>query len=1077
MKRLLLLAALVLVASPATAAADLRGDYYTSTAPGAFDFGEHKATVVDPNIEFANLEGEIQALTGQNDNVTARWTGRITPEFTEAYTFSMIGDNGFRLWIDDRLVIDNWQDNWDVEKVGAPVALQAGEAYDIKVEWFEHNGGSHLRLRWESASQPKEVVPPEALSLPEGFDPPGPESARLEPDGETVILTFDEPLGRVPSGAAEHFRITVAGTDWPVRRGRDRRAQRLPERLPVRSLAQGDDGRTIELRLGVPVPYQAGNTVRAGYDGQGGVTYADGRPLDAFTHARVENDSEYSIMTRWADRVDPRRPHPEYPRPQLERRRWESLNGTWQFAAAEEGEAPPVGRDLDERIVVPFPVESRLSGVERHEDRMWYRRTFTVPRSWRDQRVILHFDAVDWQTAVYVNGEQVASHKGGYDRFSADVTGALDGHGPQELVVGVYDPSDAGGQAVGKQRLNPGGIFYTTVSGIWQSVWMEPVSPAHVTRLDTTPDVEDESLRVRVHADGVTEEIAVVTARRGGRTVGRVAGPVGSELRLPVPDPRLWSPDDPYLYDLEVELVRRGRTVDEVDSYFGMRSIAVEDVAGTRRMVLNGEPVFHMGPLDQGFWPDGIYTAPTDAALRYDLEKTLQLGFNAVRKHVKVEPDRWYHWADRMGLLVWQDMPSMPRTPTAENRTQYELELREMVDQFRSHPSIVMWVPFNEGWGQYDQARIADMVKGWDPSRLVDNMSGINCCGAVDGGNGDIIDYHIYPGPGTPGSPSATRASVLGEYGGLGLPVLGHTWAGGGWGYATEPDPEALTDRYVEMNERLAELQSCNGLSGAIYTQTTDVETELNGLLTYDRAVTKPDVRRVRESNQALIEGYGEIGEPPTYPPGTPGLTGIGFWPLDEGGGTTAADAAGDHDATLMGGAAWTPGHGGGSALLLNGTGAHADTGASLLDTSGNYTVAAWVRLDSLGPWATAVSQDGATSSAFFLQYSDADDRFAFSFPGGRALADAPPEPGRWYHLVGVRDAASGEYRLHVDGALASTVGGLRCAEESGGNTVIGRAQWNGNQVDFWRGAIDQVHVYDRALSEAEVRELHGSGR
>jgi len=1078
MRRVIVLAALALALAPQTAAADLRGDYHVSTAPGAFDFGELKATVVDPNIEFPNLEGDLQALTGQSDNATVRWTGGITPEFSETYTFSMIGDNGFRLWVDGRLIIDNWVDNWDVEMVGEPIALEAGRRYDIKVEYFEHVGGSNLRLRWESASQPKEIVPPEALSLPEGFDPPGPESARLAEDGRTLTLDFGEPLGRVPAGAADHFRLTVAGTDWPIRRGGGRAAARMPERLPVQSLAAGADPSTIVLTLEVPVPHQAGNSVRASYDGEGGVTYADGRALEPFAHARVVNDSEYSIMTRWADDVDESRPLPEYPRPQLARDRWRSLNGMWQFAAAEDGEAPPLGRELGERIVVPFPVESRLSGLERHEDRMWYRRTFTVPDSWGGERVLMHFDAVDWESVVYVNGERVGTHRGGYDRFTVDVTDALEPGGRQELVLGVFDPTDAGGQPVGKQRLSPGGIFYTSVSGIWQSVWMEPVPPAHVTGLETVPDVAGEALRVTVRADGATDEVAVVTASDRGRTVGRVTGPVGAELRLPVPDPKLWSPERPFLYDLQVELKDgRGQPVDVVRSYFGMRTIGVEQVGGRTRMVLNGEPLFHMAPLDQGFWPDGIYTAPTDEALRYDLDQTLRLGFNAVRKHVKVEPDRWYYWADRLGLLVWQDMPSMPtRVPSAADRTQFEAELREMVDQHRGHPSIVMWVPFNEGWGQYDQARIADAVKAWDPSRLVDNMSGINCCGAVDGGNGDIIDYHIYPGPGTPGAPSATRASVLGEYGGLGLPVLGHTWAGGGWGYAVEPDPEALTDRYVQMSERLRELQSCNGLSAAVYTQTTDVETELNGLMTYDRAVTKPDVAEVRAANQAVIAASRDAGDPPSFPPGTPGLAGVGFWPFDEGSGTVAGDAAGDNDATLIGGAAWTAGRSG-SALLLSGAQQWADTGASILDTSGNYSVAAWVRLDSLDGWATAVSQDGDQRSAFFLQYSDADDRLALSFPGGRALAPAAPEPGRWYHLVGVRDAASGEYRLYVDGALASTVGNQWCEEETGGNTVIGRAQFNGDQVDFWRGAIDEVHVYDRALSGAEVGELHEGGQ
>jgi hypothetical protein len=1075
-RRLVALVGLTLVAAallPAGASAQerhgLRGDYYTSTAPGAFDFGTLKATVVDPNLDFADLEGTLQELTGQSDDVTVRWTGQIQPRYSEAYTFSMIGDNGFRLWVNGQLIIDNWVDNWDVEKVSQPIALQAGQKYDFKVEYFEHNGGSNLHLSWQSPSQAKEIVPADAFYLPAGFNPPGPESAVLQPDGRTLTLDFADDLGRVPASAASHFSVTVGGTPWPVRRAARRHAARLTERLAVESLAVRNGGSTLVLKLSVPIPKQAGNSVRVGYDGQGGVTYADGRPLEAFAHVHVDNRSQYQIATRWAKRVDPRHPLPDYPRPQLVRDRWQNLNGTWQFAGAQDGDAPPFGRTLPERIVVPFPVESKLSGIDRREDRMWYRRTFTVPRSWHGERLLLHFDAVDWQATVYVNGHEVAAHKGGYDRFTADVTDALKpGGGPQELVVGVYDPTDAGGQPLGKQRNNPSGIWYTPASGIWQTVWMEPVAPEHVERLDMTPDVAGQDLRVTVHAPN--DARAVVTARAGHRVVGTVTGPANSELRVPVPHPRLWSPDHPYLYDLDVRL-QHG---DVVHSYFGMRTISVGQVGGVTRILLNGQPTFQMGPLDQGFWPDGIYTAPTDHALRYDLEQEKRLGFNAVRKHTKVEPDRWYYWADRLGLLVWQDMPAMPndRTPDAAARAEFETELHQMVEQHLDSPAIVMWVPFNEGWGQYDQARIADLVKSWDPSRLVDNMSGLNCCGAVDGGNGDVMDFHIYPGPGSPGAPTATRASVLGEYGGLGLPILGHTWAGGGWGYAVEPDADALTNDYVAMSDRLKQLESCEGLSAAIYTQTTDVETELNGLMTYDRAVVKPHAAAVRATNQSVIAGGS--GGPPTYPPGTPGLTGVGFWPLDEGSGTVAHDSAGGHDATLLGGAAWTAGHSG-SALQLSGDGQYADTGASILDTTGNYSVAAWVKLDSLGGFATAVSQDGAGASGFFLQYSGADNRFAFSTTAGRALAQTAPEPGRWYHLVGVHDAAAGQYKLYVDGQLAGSMA-ARCPEAASGHTVIGRGQFNGSQVDFWRGALDQVHVYDRALSDAEVQQLYASG-
>ncbi|MFI7612352.1 PA14 domain-containing protein [Nonomuraea terrae] len=805
-------------AAPAAERNGLRGDYYLASAAGRFDFAELKASVVDPALDLADLNPVFRELTGREDDVTVRWTGEIEVPRSETYTFSMIGDNGFRLWVDGRLIIDHWVDDWDVEQTGEPIALEAGRKYDVKVEYFEHHGGAHLRLRWQSPSVPKAVVPTEAFTVPEDFQPPGPRDARLDEAGDVATLTFGAPLAPLPEDAAERLALTVGGAAWPVTSA----VLRTPQ--------------TVELKLRHPVPAKAGNTVRTAYDG-GGITYADGTPLPAYTYVPVVNASTYVLRTRWAAEVDPDGPLPEYPRPQLVRDRWRSLNGTWQFAPAEEGEAAPVGRELPERIVVPFAVESQLSGVGRHEERMWYRRTFEVPRTWRGERLLLHLDAVDWHATVYVNGERVAEHKGGYDRITADVTAALRGGGPQELVVGVYDPTDEGAQPIGKQRLSPSGIWYTAVSGIWQSVWMEPVPAQRIDRVDTVPDLRGEALHVTVHGSPGT---ATVIARDGRRVVGTVRGPVGEELRLPVPDPRLWSPDDPHLYDLEVRLRN-----DRVESYFGMRSIAVSG----ERILLNGRPVFQIGPLDQGFWPDGGYTAPTDEALRYDLEQTKALGFNAVRKHVKVEPDRWYHHADKLGLLVWQDMPSAFRTT---GRAQFEAELKEMVDQHRSSPSIVMWVPFNEGWGQYDQARIADLVKSWDPSRLVNNMSGVNCCGAVDGGNGDIKDFHIYPGPGNPGKPSGGRANVLGEYGGLSLPVVGHTWSGGGWGYAAEPDPEALTARYVSMIEEIRRLQSCERLSAAVYTQTTDVETEINGLMTYDRAVTKPDAARLRAAHEAL---------------------------------------------------------------------------------------------------------------------------------------------------------------------------------------------------------------------------------
>lgn len=787
------------------------------------------------------------------------------------------------------------------------------------------------------------------------------------------------------------------------------------------------------------------------------------------------------LTTPWTHLVGPNNALPEYPRPQLTRPDWKNLNGVWEFAGAAAGEAPPVGRSLAERILVPYPVESALSGIMRTEERMWYRRSFDVPSRWLTDRVVLNFGAVDYDTRVWVNGKQVTTHRGGYDSFSVDITAALKPRGQQEIIVGVEDLTDKTWQPVGKQRQIPDrGIFYTATSGIWQTVWLEPVQARHITKLDMAPRLADSTLRLTARStiEGTVEAVAYDK----GRIVGRVRGPANQELALTVPNPKLWSPDSPFLYDLKVSLIDRNEVVDRVGSYFGMREIGTAPGAdGKLRMTLNGRILFHMSTLDQGFWPDGIHTAPTDAALRFDLEQHKVLGFNTVRKHIKVEPDRWYYHADKLGLLVWQDMPAMKTSnelPPPDARAEFERQLHRMVDQHKSWTSIVVWVPFNEGWGEWareDTGRIADAVKAQDPSRLVNAHSGVNCCASKgDSGRGDIIDHHAYVGPATP-TPAGTRVSADGEHGGFGLEVTDHMWFGDGHAYEMTPDSATLTRRYVE-NQRdvLTSAQRC-GISGAIYTQITDVEHEVNGFFTYDRQVKKMDFAQVKEINEQIIRGADGTGGNVTPPPGTPGQNGIAYYPFSEGTGTTTADEAGDHDGTLVNGPTWTTGTSG-NALQFNNN-AYVDTGASLVDTTrNNYTVAAWVRMDALGGFQTAVSQDGDVHSGYFLQYSGADNRFAFSFVGVRALAPTPPVPGQWYHLVGVRDAAAGTLKLYVNGTTAGSASACVAASATG-HTVIGRAKYNGGQVDFWRGAIDQVHVYDRALTDAEVTELYSSGR
>ncbi len=566
------------------------------------------------------------------------------------------------------------------------------------------------------------------------------------------------------------------------------------------------------------------------------------------------------LKTRWARSVKPDKVLPEYPRPQLVRPQWTNLNGLWKYAITPRAAEKPA--EWKEEILVPFPVESALSGVMKPVDeksRLWYRRTFAAPLAGPKQRVLLHFGAVDWEATVWVNGKQVAQHTGGYDPFSCDISEALHTTGEQELVVAVWDPTDTGTQPRGKQVLHPGGIMYTPTTGIWQTVWLEIVPDIYVADLLITPDIDKHEVRIQCFLAGELRE-AKVWARvyEGDREVGfadaKATSPV---MTIPIHDPRLWSPDDPFLYRIKLGLSNTGSVADEIESYVGMRKISLgKDAAGITRMMLNNEFVFQHGPLDQGFWPEGLYTAPTDEALRYDIEITKRLGFNMARKHVKVEPERWYYWCDKLGLLVWQDMPSgdrgiggndpdLQRSP--ESARQYEKELQAMIETHRNHPSIVMWVPFNEGWGQFDTVRITQWVEKFDPTRLADCASGWS-----DRPAGAVHDIHSYPGPASP-QPEEHRAAVLGEYGGLGLPLKNHTWQSDkNWGYQSFQDLETLNKNLLQCVGRLRPLINSPGLSAAVYTQTTDVEIEVNGLMTYDRVFIKPKVEELCEANRQL---------------------------------------------------------------------------------------------------------------------------------------------------------------------------------------------------------------------------------
>ncbi|ASU78407.1 glycoside hydrolase family 2 [Actinopolyspora erythraea] len=572
--------------------------------------------------------------------------------------------------------------------------------------------------------------------------------------------------------------------------------------------------------------------------------------------------AEPPLTTPWTEQVGPDNALPEYPRPQLRRDRWKNLNGEWEYAG---GTTPPERQgQLGERILVPYPVESGLSGIQRHDDHMLYRRSFELPSEWRDDELLLHFGAVDQEATVWVNGERVGSHRGGYTSFTIDVTDALRPGSRQQVTVAAEDTNERGEHPIGKQTDTPGGIFYTGSSGIWRTVWIEPVSRTHLTELNITPRLDSETFHLAPEISGPdTADVETVVSRPNGEVVSTTTTEAGAAIEAPVPDPRTWSPDDPYLYDLTVRLLdAEGGELDRVDSYAGMRSTGlVEDSRGRQRIALNGKILFQQGMLDQGFWPDGLHTPPTDEAMRHDIERAKRMGFNMLRKHIKVAPKRWYYWADRLGILVWQDMPSLTaRTggtngaPSEGARSRFEAETTAIVDQLDSVTSLVTWVPFNEGWGEFDTARITERIERLDPSRLVDASSGVNCCNSLpDTGVGDIYDDHTYVGPGTPRA-TAERAAVNGEYGGLGLVERGHLWPGEPSAYEMTDSRARLTERYGQLSESLIGTIERNGLSAAVYTQVSDVENEVNGLMTYDRKITKPDVASVRADNEAIID-------------------------------------------------------------------------------------------------------------------------------------------------------------------------------------------------------------------------------
>jgi len=585
--------------------------------------------------------------------------------------------------------------------------------------------------------------------------------------------------------------------------------------------------------------------------------------MNAFAQWQPAGDK---IKTAWAEKINVNNVLPEYPRPIMERSDWQNMNGLWEYAITKAGAPQP--ENFDGEILVPFAVESSLSGVQKRvgaENELWYKRLFTVPSTWKNKTILLHFGAVDWKSEIWINGIKVGTHKGGFTPFSFNVTPFLNKSGEQEVVVKVWDPSDKGFQPRGKQTSKPEGIWYTPVTGIWQTVWLEPVAEKYIETVRTTPDIDNNRVSVELITKNTAyADVYEVIVMDGSKQVASAKASACQVLEIPIPDAKLWDTENPFLYDLKIKLVSNGKVVDVVDSYFAMRKISTKrDENGIVRLQLNNKDQFQFGPLDQGWWPDGLYTAPTDEALKYDIVKTKDFGFNMIRKHVKVEPARWYTHCDQLGILVWQDMPSGDRSPrwqnhqyfsgtelkrSAESEANYRAEWKGIMDYLYSNPSIICWVPFNEAWGQFKTEEIAEWTKAYDPSRLVNPASGGNHYTT-----GDMLDLHNYPGPDMY-LYDAQRATVLGEYGGIGWPMEGHLWSTDrNWGYVQFKNSKDVTDKYVEYAEQLLKMVKA-GFSAGVYTQTTDVEGEVNGLMTYDRKVIKLDEARVKAINQKIVD-------------------------------------------------------------------------------------------------------------------------------------------------------------------------------------------------------------------------------
>jgi beta-galactosidase/beta-glucuronidase len=577
------------------------------------------------------------------------------------------------------------------------------------------------------------------------------------------------------------------------------------------------------------------------------------------------------ILTPWATQVNPNSPLPEYPRPQLVRNNnWKNLNGLWDYAIVPKTTTPT---QFEGKILVPFAVESAISGVQKtvgKDSVLWYKNVISIPSAMRGKQVLIHFGAVDWQTEVFINGKSVGIHEGGFDPFSFNITSALKKGTAQEIKIRVWDPTDEGVQPRGKQVKKPKTIWYTPVTGIWQTVWLESVPQSYISATKQTPDIDAHTITVSgTFSNAQPSDRYKVEVLEGNQVIAQSTSATTNTVSLKLTNEKLWSPTSPFLYDLRISLIRNNKTIDQVMSYFAMRKISFgHDANGIKRLLLNNQFLFQFGPLDQGWWPDGLYTPPTEAAMKFDVDELKKMGFNMLRKHIKVESARYYNYCDKVGMLLWQDMPSgdlgngwnmhpgtinneSERERTPESEGYYRKEWAAIMDALHNFPSIVVWVPFNEAWGQFKTVEITEWTMKKDPSRLVNSASGGNFFDT-----GHFTDIHSYPQPAMP-KPSLfgkNTVLVVGEYGGLGLPIEGNTWQQkNNWGYQSFKTADELFAKYDQFTTRLTQLIPL-GLSAAVYTQTTDVEIEVNGLITYDRKVIKVPAAQLFKSNNKVYD-------------------------------------------------------------------------------------------------------------------------------------------------------------------------------------------------------------------------------